>query len=230
MPSCWRPARPLGFEQNVFIRPDHDFVEAPGPGEHMKIRFEANPVHPSAGVQVAGDAPIVVTFADGLEFQLFDGGEWGFLAGAHTASGDLDPGDSGGAGGTFEGYHAVEIELVTDAFLFGNSLDVRVRVDGGLLPIDTDATPTVFAASFLPAPTNLVAIAGRTDPTAPGTSGPFTIFTLHSIDDLEISTGIDAPVPAVSGHGRLLLATLLLGAAVVALRAVRRRVEPRFLS
>jgi len=195
------PSTDTGFEQSVFIRPDHDFVEAPGPGGHMKIRFEANPVHPSAGVQVAGDAPIVVTFVHGLEFKLFDGGEWEFLAGAHTESGDLDPADSGGTGGTFEGYHAVEVELSTDAFMSGNSLDVRIRVDGGLLPIDTDGTPTVFASSIVPGPTNLVAIAGRTDPTAPGTSGPFTVFTLHSIDDLEISTGVDAQVPAASALG-----------------------------
>jgi len=219
------PSMDAGFEQSVFIRPDHDFVEAPGPGGHMKIRFEANPVHPSAGVQVAGDAPIVVTFVHGLQFQVFDGGEWKFIAGAHIASGDLDAGDSGGTGGTYEGYHAVEIELITDAFVFGNSLEVRVRVDGGLLPIDTDGTPTVYASSIIAGPSNLVSIAGRTDPTAPGKSGPFTIFTLHSIDDLAISTGVDAPVPAASGLGRLFLAAVLLGAAGIALRAHRAAIN-----
>ena len=213
------PSTDVGFEQTVFIRPDYNFVEAPGAGGHMKISFDANPVHPSAGVQVAGAAPIRVSFVQGVEFKLFDGGEWEFLAGAHTASGDLDPGDSGGTGGTFEGYHAVEIELETDAFVSGNSLLVRIRVDGGLLPIDTDATPTVYATSIVPGPTNLVAISGQTDPTAPGKSGPFTVFTLHSIDNLEISTGVSASVPAGSVLGRLLLAAALVGSASVSRRA-----------
>ena len=71
------PSTDFGFEGLVFIRPDQDFLEAPGPGGRMIIGFDANPVHGTSGVQVTGDAPIVVRFVQ-LEFQLFDGGgHWG---------------------------------------------------------------------------------------------------------------------------------------------------------
>ncbi|MCP4002892.1 MAG: hypothetical protein GY725_01725 [bacterium] len=213
------PSTQFGFEQNVHIQPDHDFLEAPGANSHMTIRFDANPVHPTSGVQVAGAAPIVVGFLHGLEFRIFDGGEWGFTGdGAFTSSGDLDPGDAGGLGGSFEGFHTVEVALETDAFVFGNSLDVSVRVDGVLVAIDTDATPTVFESAIVAGPANLIVLSGRTDPTAPATSGGFTTFTLHGLDNLEIETG---PVPIATplpGLARLLLAVGLLACAIVAIR------------
>ena len=212
------PSMALGFEQTVYIQPDHDFLEAPGPFGRMIIRFDANPVHPTSGVQVAGAAPIIVRFLHGLEFLLFDGGEWGFTGdGAFTSSGDLDPGDAGGLGGSFEGFHAVEVALETDAFSFGNSLDVSVRVDGVPVAIDTDATPTVFASTFVATPENLIRLSGRTDPTAPSTSGGFTTFTLHGLDNLSIETG-PSPIPALPGLARLLAAAALLACAAVAMR------------
>jgi hypothetical protein len=184
----------------------------------MTIRFDANPVHPTAGVQVAGAAPIIVRFLHGLEFHLFDGGEWGFTGdGAFTSSGDLDPGDAGGLGGSFEGFHAVEVALETDAFSFGNSLDVSVRVDGVPVAIDTDATPTVFESAIVAAPENLIVLSGRTDPSAPSTSGGFTTFTLHGLDNLRIETG-PSPIPALPGLARLLAAAALLACAAAATR------------
>ena len=42
------PSTDFGFEQNVHIQPDHDFLEAPGPNGRMTIRFDANPVHPTS--------------------------------------------------------------------------------------------------------------------------------------------------------------------------------------
>jgi len=212
------PSTATGFEQTVHIQPDHDFLEAPGPNGRMTIQFDANPVHATSGVQVAGAAPIVVSFLQGLDFRLFDGGEWGFTGdGAFTSSGDLDPGDAGGLGGSFEGFHAVEVTLDTDAFSFGNSLDVSVRVDGIPIAIDTDATPTVFESAVVAAPANLIVLSGRTDPTAPGKSGGFTVFTLHGLDNLRIETGL-IPLPALPGLARMLAAASLLACAAVAMR------------
>ena len=223
------PSTDFGFEQTVHIQPDHDFLEAPGPNSRMTIRFDANPVHPTSGVQVAGAAPIIVRFLHGLEFLLFDGGEWGFTGdGAFTSSGDLDPGDPGGLGGSFEGFHSVEVSLETDAFSSSSTLDVRVRVDGILVPIDTDATPTVFASTLLAVPVNSIVLSGRTDPTAPAKSGPFTVFTLHGLDNLRIETElVPVSVPALPGGTYLVLAAGLLACAMVAMR-LRLRLRLRF--
>ena len=210
------PSNDFGFEKTIFIQPDHDFIEAPGPGGRMVIGFEANPVHPSSGVQVAGDAALSVTFLHGLEFQLFDGGEWVFFGdGAFMSSGDLDPGDPGGLGGSFEGFHAVEVEAITDAFVAGNDLDVRVKVDGSLVAIDTDGSAYVFESSVDPAPSNAILIKGCTDPAAPAKVGGFTVFTLHGVDDLDVSIEI-FDVPAIPGGAWLLLVASLLGASVLA--------------
>jgi hypothetical protein len=213
------PSNDFGFEKTIFIQPDHDFIDHPGAGGRMVISFEANPVHPSAGVQVAADAALSVTFLHGLEFQLFDGGEWVFFGdGAFMSSGDLDPGDPGGLAGSFEGFHAIEVEAITDFFLAGNDLDIRVKVDGAFVAIDTDGSPTVFESSVAVAPSNAILIKGRTDPAAPAKVGGFTVFTLHGVDDLEVSIQI-FDVPAMPGVAWALLAASLVAAAFLASRS-----------
>ena len=141
------PSNTFGFETSAYAEPDYDFVVDPGAGNMMVISYDANPVHDSAGVQFANEAPIKVRFAHSLEFLLYDGGDFKFVTpGPGTlGTGDLAPTDSGGGiGGDFSGFHNVRIHLITDAWTTGNSLDVRIFVDNILVDIDTDATPTLF--------------------------------------------------------------------------------------
>jgi hypothetical protein len=180
------PSTDTGFEMSVPARPDHDFADAPGAGNQTVIEVDINPVHDSSGVQVTGTAAARVDFTLGV-ISLFDHGGWSFQSGAHVASGDLDPVDTGGLGGSFAGFHNVRVELETLAYVLGNPLDMRVLVDGAPLAIDTDATPGVFETSLGSTGGLFVRLIGETDSTAPGKISGFTVFTLHGFDNLRVA-------------------------------------------
>ena len=150
------------------------------------IEVDMNPVHDSSGVQVTGTAAAKLDFSLGT-VSLFDHGAWIFSSGSSTASGDLDVLDSGGAGGSFAGFHHVRVELIAEAYLLGNPLGIRVLVDGSPLAIDTDGTPNILDTSVPIMSGLFVRLLGETDGTAPGKVGGFTAFTLHGFDNLRIA-------------------------------------------
>lgn len=185
------PSRALHFETSAYAEPDYDFTVDPGAGNMMVISYDANPVHDSAGVQFANEAPIKIRFAHSLEFLLYDGGDFEFVTPSLglVNSGDLAPTDSGGGiGGDFSGFHNVRIHLITDAWIMGNSLDVRIFVDNILLDIDTDATPTLFETTVKISPQNFIKLSGDADPDGP-TAGTVK-FTLHGIDNFAVSIAL----------------------------------------
>ena len=59
------------------------------------------------------------------------------------------------------------------------------------------------------------------DPAAPAKVGGFTVFTLHGVDDLEISIQTFA-VPAIPGVAWVLLAASLVATAILARPAFAR--------
>ena len=191
------PSQDLNFEHSVYVIPDHNFVEDPGVGNMMVISYDANPVHDSMGVQVTDEAPIRIRFAHGLEFLLYDGGDVEFYIPGIGLLGTDDLGlmDPGGSGGLFSGFHNVRIHLITEAWVIGNSLDVRIYVDDMPVDIDTDATPTLFETTVQPLPPgvdpeNFITLTGYSDPDAPGRAGGYTVFTLHGIDNFAVSIAL----------------------------------------
>ena len=208
------PSQDFNFEHSVYVKPDHNFVEDPGAGNMMVISYDANPVHDSKGVQVTDEAPIRIRFAHGLEFLLYDGGNFEFYKPGFgiLGSDDLEPMDAGESGGLFSGFHNVRIHLITEAWDTGNSLDVSIYVDDVLVEIDTDATPTLFETTVqtLPPggdPENFITLTGHSDPDAPGKVAGLTVFTLHGIDNFAVSI---APIPEPATLGLLLLGGLAL--------------------
>ena len=201
------PSNDVGFEIGVVARPDHDFSDAPGSGGLTAIEVDMNPVHDSSGVQVTGTAAAELDFSLGT-VSLFDHGAWSFSSGASTASGDLDVLDSGGAGGSFAGFHHVRVELITDAYILGNPLGIRVLVDGSPLAIDTDGTPNILDTSVPIMSGLFVRLLGETDGSAPGKVAGFTVFTLHGFDNLQIA--IEA-VPEPSSILLLMLGAMSIG-------------------
>lgn len=200
------PSTDMGFEVSVPARPDHDFSDAPGPGNHTVIEVDINPVHDSLGVQITGTAAAKLDFTLGT-ISLFDHGAWSFASGMHLASGDLDLADGGGLGGSFAGFHHVRVEMATAAHVIGNPLDIRVLVDGAPLPIDTDGTPSIFETSISGSGGLFVRLIGESDGTAPGKSGGLTVFTLHGFDNLRIAI---EPVPEPTSIPLLLSAALAI--------------------
>lgn len=186
------PSNDLGFEVGVFAQPDHDFSDDPGPGNRTVIEVDINPVHDSTGIQVTSSAAATLHFAIG-RLSLYDHGGWDFSSGPATASGDLDPLDAGGLGGSFAGFHNVRVELTTDAYVHGNPLTMRVLVDGSPLAIDTDGSPDILESAVPILGAGLaVKLEGVTDASAPGKVSGFTAFTLHGFDNLRIAI---EPVP-----------------------------------
>ncbi len=183
------------------------FQNAPGLAGRTVIEMDVNPVHDSSGVQVTGTAAATLDFTLG-KISLFDHGGWSFNSGSSSASGDLDPLDSGGADGSFAGFHHVRVELITDAYTLGNPLGIRVAVDGTPLAIDTDGTPNLLDTSVPVMSGLFVRLLGETDGTAPGKISGFTVFTLHGFDNLRISL---ETVPEPSSILLLLSAALAYG-------------------
>ncbi len=184
------PSNTYLFETSAYAEPDYDFAVDPGAGNMMVISYDANPVHDSAGVQFANEAPIKIRFAHSLEFLLYDGGNFEFYTPDFglLGSGDLAPTDPGGTGGDFSGFHNVRIHLITDAWTLGNSLDVRIFVDNILVDIDTDATPTLFETTVKNPLQHFIKLSGDADPDGP--TGGTPQFTTHGIDNFAVSIAL----------------------------------------